>query len=71
MFWPLTRRWRKKAREGVSVEAFEGISTAQTSASDISFAGGEPELHQTRREFLDELDAHVEQERRHWLEEVA
>jgi hypothetical protein len=70
MTWPLTRLSRNKARGVVSAEAYEGILTAQTSASGIPLARVEVELHQTGTEFRDEVDAYVEQERRDWLQEL-
>ena len=69
MTWPLTTLPRTKAR-CVPTEALGGSLTAQTSTSGIPLARRETESHQTGKEFRDEVDAHVEQERRDWLEEL-
>jgi hypothetical protein len=68
MTWPLTRLSRKKARRGVPSEAHGENPTARPAVSDIPFAGGAAELHQTVAEFRD-VDECVEQERRGWDEE--
>jgi hypothetical protein len=42
--------------------------TAQTSTLGIPLARRETESRQTGAEFREEVDAHLEQERRDWLE---
>jgi hypothetical protein len=64
-----TSLWRNKARRGIPSEAYGGIPTARPVVSDIQFAGGATELHQTVTEFHDEVDECVRQERRGWDEE--
>ena len=67
--WPCTRFLRRNVR-GVSVEVHEGVLTAQTSASGIPLTRGETELRQTGTEFLDEVHAYIDRERRDWQEEL-
>ncbi|KAH6860523.1 hypothetical protein B0T12DRAFT_393662 [Alternaria alternata] len=68
--WPLTRFSRRNAR-GAPVEVHGGVLTAQTSASDIPLTrGGETELGRTGTEFLDEVHAYIDRERRDWQEEL-
>jgi hypothetical protein len=70
MTWPLPRLSRKKVGAHVPTEACGGVLAVQASASGIALARGEAELHQTRTEYRDEVDAYVERERRDWLEEL-
>ena len=70
MTWPLTRLSWKKVGTGVPTEACGGVLAAQASASSIALARRQAELHQTRTDFRDEVDAYVERERRDWLEEL-
>jgi hypothetical protein len=70
MSWPLTRLSWKKVGTSVPTETCGGVLAAQASASGIALARGEAELHQTRTEFRDEVDAYVERERRGWLEQL-
>lgn len=70
MTWSSISLWRNKARSGLPSEAYGGIPTARPVVSDIPFAGGATELHQTVTEFREEVDKCVEQERQGWGEEL-
>jgi hypothetical protein len=47
-----------------------GVLTAQTSVSGIPLVRGETELRQTGIEYIDEVHAYIDQERRDWQEEL-